>query len=283
MAEDNQLLGYHGTPHTFEPVEHNPFGEFKDEAIGSGEGAQLYGYGHYIAENPAVARNYATKLSSDKANSNVLEVAMKPTESELLDWDVPLHQQQSIGEKLVNLSSRISPSDTGAQAYEMLSSILGKGRYNHRLTSQTLHKNGIPGIKYLDERSRNPIGPATYAGTSTPQQQLGLQVLNDSGQSRRWSPDALTLHQQLIDNYAASAQARAMGKQYILPGVNEKLAALQSLDPAKIAGPKQTRNYVIFDPSNIAITARNGRRLDPVDHNPFANLETVPNDRTSRA
>jgi hypothetical protein len=49
---------YHGTPHTLPPTARNPLGEFDASKIGSGEGAQAYGYGIYTAENPEVAKSY---------------------------------------------------------------------------------------------------------------------------------------------------------------------------------------------------------------------------------
>lgn len=54
---------WHGTQHTFEPVEGNPFGEFKDSAIGSGEGAQAYGMGHYFAGAENIAKGYQKRLA----------------------------------------------------------------------------------------------------------------------------------------------------------------------------------------------------------------------------
>jgi hypothetical protein len=42
---------YHGSPHRFE--------EFDASKIGTGEGAQAYGHGVYLAESPRVAREYA--------------------------------------------------------------------------------------------------------------------------------------------------------------------------------------------------------------------------------
>ena len=54
---------YHGTPHRFAPTAKNPLGEFNASKIGSGEGAQAYGYGHYFAENPNVAKDYQKTLS----------------------------------------------------------------------------------------------------------------------------------------------------------------------------------------------------------------------------
>lgn len=48
---------YHGSPHKFE--------EFSLHAIGSGEGAQAYGWGLYFAGNKEVAEFYRNKLSKD--------------------------------------------------------------------------------------------------------------------------------------------------------------------------------------------------------------------------
>lgn len=57
MAE---LDVYHGTPHTFDPEEGAPLGRFRSEKIGTGEGNQSYGYGLYLAEEPNVAKQYAS-------------------------------------------------------------------------------------------------------------------------------------------------------------------------------------------------------------------------------
>jgi hypothetical protein len=47
---------WHGSPHAFE--------KFALEKIGTGEGNQAFGRGLYFAENPAVAKDYQTQLSS---------------------------------------------------------------------------------------------------------------------------------------------------------------------------------------------------------------------------
>jgi hypothetical protein len=50
------IKAYHGSPHSFD--------RFDASKIGSGEGAQAYGYGHYFAENPKVAHGYAERLGT---------------------------------------------------------------------------------------------------------------------------------------------------------------------------------------------------------------------------
>lgn len=57
------LTVYHGSPHKFAPTPKNPLGEFDAKKIGTGEGAQAYGHGHYLAEAPGVAKQYQTALS----------------------------------------------------------------------------------------------------------------------------------------------------------------------------------------------------------------------------
>jgi hypothetical protein len=53
-----ELDVYHGSPHRFE--------EFDASKIGTGEGAQAFGHGIYLAESPAVGRQYAEFLASRK-------------------------------------------------------------------------------------------------------------------------------------------------------------------------------------------------------------------------
>lgn len=54
--EEEGFDAYHGSPHEFE--------QFDSSKIGTGEGAQAFGYGHYLAENEGVARSYRDKLTN---------------------------------------------------------------------------------------------------------------------------------------------------------------------------------------------------------------------------
>ncbi len=54
---------WHGSPHKFD--------KFDSSKIGTGEGAQAYGHGLYLAESPAVAREYQQKLSSTGGAKNL--------------------------------------------------------------------------------------------------------------------------------------------------------------------------------------------------------------------
>ena len=69
-----ELDVYHGTPHRFPGTEENPLGEFDASKIGTGEGAQAYGHGVYLAESPKVARGYATQIPYRNFEKKVSQV-----------------------------------------------------------------------------------------------------------------------------------------------------------------------------------------------------------------
>jgi hypothetical protein len=57
------LQVFHGTPHEFRGTRANPLGEFDISKLGTGEGAQAYGHGPYVAGNEKVAQGYRDDLS----------------------------------------------------------------------------------------------------------------------------------------------------------------------------------------------------------------------------
>jgi Arc/MetJ-type ribon-helix-helix transcriptional regulator len=65
---ERAAIAYHGTPHRFAPEPDLPLGRFRSEKIGSGEGAQAFGYGTYFAEAPGTAKGYQEKLSGSNPN-----------------------------------------------------------------------------------------------------------------------------------------------------------------------------------------------------------------------
>jgi hypothetical protein len=111
---------YHGTPHEFE--------QFDIEKIGTGEGAQAYGYGLYFAESEDVARGYRdalkyqhdpregiNKLISDAENIAKGHVRIKNKETGQImtaDPDNPVH-------------NKILAGEIGSASYEVLPEVGG--------------------------------------------------------------------------------------------------------------------------------------------------------------
>jgi hypothetical protein len=68
MAEAYNPIGmttWHGSPHIFQ--------KFDLSKLGTGEGAQAYGSGMYVAQNPTVAKEYKEKLSSTGSAKNLAQ------------------------------------------------------------------------------------------------------------------------------------------------------------------------------------------------------------------
>jgi hypothetical protein len=64
------LTAHHGTPHTLR--------KFSTQFIGTGEGAQVYGWGLYFAENPKVAEQYRKDLAGEYYSAEKLEKYFTP-------------------------------------------------------------------------------------------------------------------------------------------------------------------------------------------------------------
>jgi hypothetical protein len=79
----NMPMVYHGTPYRFEPTPDNPLGEFRASQIGTGEGAQAYGHGIYVAESPGVAKAYRDKLTPKGGIPNAAADALEKRNPDL--------------------------------------------------------------------------------------------------------------------------------------------------------------------------------------------------------
>lgn len=81
-----RLDTYHGTPHSFN--------QFDASKIGTGEGAQSYGHGIYVAENPEVAKRYQYQLAPERnagdLNTKVgyIKIGDKPINPDNYDIDI---------------------------------------------------------------------------------------------------------------------------------------------------------------------------------------------------
>lgn len=181
---------FHGSPHKFE--------KFTTQKIGTGEGAQAYGWGMYFAGNKEVAQFYRDKLSKKQGTDGRLYTVDVPEDDQYLDWDKELADQpQAVKDALLKMSPKLRDEivnhfeedgedlrDGLTEAYE----VRGKDLYSFikklaeeglptgiehtnpaadpnitdakEVASKYLHSLGIPGIKFLDNRSRR-VGEGT--------------------------------------------------------------------------------------------------------------------------
>lgn len=103
------IRAYHGSPYDFD--------RFDLSKIGTGEGAQAYGHGLYMAENPEVAQSYkkaGQMFGNYKPDENyaghLYEVNINADPEHFLDWDKPLSEQsEHVKNAIANVDKTLSP------------------------------------------------------------------------------------------------------------------------------------------------------------------------------
>lgn len=253
----NSFTGYHGTPHDFDA--------FSNDAIGTGEGAQAYGYGHYVAGNKGIAEGYRDRLA---------------TNTPFHEW--PLAQQNAAGTlnyfsgdrdaAIANLMGR-NTSD-GTEAAELLKS----GWSEPKPSGNLLHIEIRPDENELLDWDK-PLGQQSNILDKLENLPGHLKdSLVDHADSRGMNSPLDSPHDYTGGEFIRAAQ------HYNVVDAPEDLSA--ALHDAGIPGikyldassrrrpddPAATRNYVIFHPSNLKIIGKNGQEFtpQPVDHDPFA-------------
>ena len=106
---------WHGTPHRFPPTAKNPLGEFDPTKIGTGEGAQAYGYGHYFSEAPSVAKSYQGSVSALHRASNKTTGGEPTIQGKPINWDDP--QQVAAFELSRHAGDRVAAADFHARTF----------------------------------------------------------------------------------------------------------------------------------------------------------------------
>jgi hypothetical protein len=120
---------------------------------------------------------------------------------------------------------------TGEEIYRRLREQLG----DEAAASRALHDAGIPGIKYLDQRSRGAVSPQT-------------QLVADK--QAQWY-------------VADQAGARQHGPFQTMAAAKDKKAEVDAQLAAEYEAKNKTRNYVVFDHNDIEITHKNGEPVKP--------------------
>jgi predicted GNAT family acetyltransferase len=156
----------------------------------------------------------------------------------MLDWDKPISQQsnlvQNVAKELLVKIKKISPNAdlsnmNGQQLYKLYQQY--RGNYPD-FASEGMNELGIKGIRYLDEGSRDV---PKYSGDIA-----YIHAGNDFKKHNYTLDDALS----------------GMKQAYKNANVKELKDALNEVYGIK---PKQTSNFVVFDPKEVKILEKNNK------------------------
>ena len=142
----NTQTAWHGSPYKFD--------KFSNEAIGTGEGAQAHGYGHYVAKDKGVADEYRRRLTKE-VNEGAYPISY---EGKLIDYDTT---EGKIIDNIVNNKYQYALDDY-SQA---------KDEYLYQL--QHSIENPVKNLEFLSEQAKerlpiaqniNPANISEYKG-----------------------------------------------------------------------------------------------------------------------
>lgn len=237
------LLGqtvFHGSPHDFDA--------FKLDKIGTGEGAQAYGHGVYLAESPDVARQYAGPLSAARATQPVGNVDLTQLYQSMPN-DVPdnllaarrdFRELQGMGE--------LSAADRRDYLKAVQNNIVG-GKGGNLYTADLPDEQIANMLDWDAPLSQQPENieriRRALVGKDSPLDRVKQFELNDL-LSDSVRMENLTPKQVMDLNDPAITERLAKSG---IPGI-------KYLDQGSRGSGKGTRNFVLFDESLAKITKK---------------------------
>jgi hypothetical protein len=120
------MIAWHGSPHKFD--------KFSLDKIGTGEGAQAYGHGLYVAESPDVAKSYAGSVSTTKdIGGQFLKGAKKDGAArEVYSMYASGYTPQAVDYAIQKIADNEGPSSSYLKAMQKA----------HKKVSETIAQNG---------------------------------------------------------------------------------------------------------------------------------------------
>jgi len=233
------ITAHHGTPHKVD--------KFSTEKIGTGEGAQAYGWGLYFAEALSVAKGYRDTLSKSGTDG-----AKRRLEKAGGDIDAALATAKEKAGRY-----RKGGADSLAGAVEEDIRFLEKYKDSGEWTSGSL---------YTVELNVEQDELLDLDKVLSEQSELVREALSDF-----MAEDA-----EYLERYASGGFGERVGSNVVsaldrreggAPQASKALLGrgikgLRYLDGDSRAGGEGTSNYVIFDDADIKITEENGQVVD---------------------
>lgn len=220
------MIAYHGTPHRFAPTPDNELGAFDMSKLGTGEGAQAYGHGLYLAGDKAVGQMY--------------QKALAPLTQADPWWKSGVRQRLAAGDSLGDAVKRVAGND-GALTQKMN----GLNESDFSAPSGNLYRVDVPDehvAKMLDWDK--PLSEQPHAQAAA--DKIIASGALDKDAMREWTSrqhktasEFYTILQQ-SDRVAGQSGATDLLRQHGIPGI-------KYLDGGSRGAGQGSHNYVVFD------------------------------------
>jgi len=258
---------FHGSPHTFD--------RFDLSKIGTGEGAQAYGHGAYLAENKNVAENYREIQGYGRSLEPVEGLSAQAYG--LLDDYVGMEYTPS--EWIENATKEAMSNRKNDPKY--WDSIIAEYK---KIKPETLKLSPEGGNLYqarlawpdAAREATDPLSPENFLDWDKPLSQQSPMVqkslnekwteLNLARQANGLPPatgDDFHRHLEEIsaeqaDEIGSDIPTRVSARDYM---VRQGIPGIRYLDAGSLGAGKGSRNYVVFDDKLIDIVSRNNQPI----------------------
>lgn len=265
-GDTRYAIAWHGTPHVWPPEPGFPHGRPRLDEMGTGEGAQAYGWGWYSAEAQGVAESYMEvgdkrKVSAITLDGHPLDMSYRPhvfARNALADNNGDISQAIA----WLDETKQMPGMDRHASAIEQAKNVVKVAVFNR---PSSLYQLDIPDDvmpRLLDwDKPLSDLPPETREALySVPGRWATI------GGARRYigPPQAWMtgrqVYKSLSDVSGGDQNASAYLASIGIPG-------LRYLDGNSRADGTGTYNYVIWDQKvldRIALLERNGEKLDAI-------------------
>ena len=249
MPDGAQLVGpstfsiqaYHGTPHKVD--------KFKTAKIGTGEGAQAYGWGLYFAESEKVGAQYRDNLSKwsvpnpqSEAGYRALGLLTEQRKYGRVDQEAKAKAKASIG---VEIRDGVIPNDPAlvAEIEKQIDGATGGGGNLYTVELLPDEDEFLDWDKPLSEQSEKVKAAIAEYTVNFP----------ESISAGQWYSEMTDL-----DPERPGTQAKIFSQRLSSLGI----PGIKYLDAGSRGAGDGTRNYVIFDENLVRILEENGQKVE---------------------
>jgi GNAT superfamily N-acetyltransferase len=264
MYREPQVLNqsvFHGTPHVWAPEPGFPHGRPRLDKMGTGEGAQAFGWGWYSAENGAVAEGYR-KLDSRvlRADGTEIITGQEKDAAEL----AAVAKYKSDGDRtqatrMLEATGRFADTSLKAKYDEAVELLLDNAKLPEVKPAGQLYSLDIPDSvlpRLLDwDKPLSEQTPEVRKALKS--SKIWQDVIEEEG--TRYDPDAVRFYEMVKQRTGKSDKAAS---EYL---ASIGIVGNRYLDGGSRADGKGTYNYVIWDQptlDKVALLERNGEKLD---------------------
>ena len=246
------MTAWHGSPHKFD--------KFSLDKIGTGEGAQAYGHGLYLAESPEVAMGYRDKLQQVAYSGNKIDPS-NPAH-------VAVAALERYGDK--GKASQYLKKQAGLMDYEINTAAAklldSGGELPNRVANGQLYKTDIPDeavARFLDwDKPLSRQAPEVQAAfRPIVERTHGRTDIGPITNSTREYLD-FVMRDKSAGEIIQSARTGALKPEEIAETLRTGgIPGIRYLDGGSRSAGQGSSNFVAFDPEMIRILERNGQAL----------------------